>query len=692
MVFQRVNISLFLVVGLCLSRTLFAFLPPSSVPFRVLQQQQQQQHHEQTNNSKIKLQMFGLETIFKSKSQSSKATTIDDTSSYEMDVPRVAVRSRPMVSLDETTGTYISPQQLQQQSTSSSTSSSSSTSFFSSDKQDDSGKSSFKWSIIKDVFYNILDSASTIPKVVMGSNKNQIEHSILNRKLAVAYSDTVEFKNQNQIGISLLADDTNKANEAQLVKQYTTSLSSSGKDRSDGDDLFRSDTRKSFDAAKDGIYDLFTGSTSKKESTMGDIANGAAKKKTPIENIIRTSSIPTDVTTFKPVSKPSNNKDTTMTKLTPYFADLNSSNPITVAKAKFAIAMKERTQRRRIQEQKRREAVDDAKQKVFTVIDAIQSFATLILNLPKQIEDSIQTAEEAIQQTKLQTIQTVKDVQAIPSKVKQTVKDTKRSVEDTQRAALKTVEEVKSIPQKIEQSVVNTKKSIKETKQGVENFVQKAEDLTFDAKVIAGLEQPKPKPPPSPPPPPPPKSSKEIAMDVAGTVAKTTGKLALDSVVVVGKGTIGLTTNAVKIAYSAATAPKERTMVEAKKEKKETKREHKGSLLSRFTKSIDLKKDDAAAKAKAKASTSVVEPSIEIPKTIGEIDPLLEKEVADALRSAEEALDSAKREENNPKTSLTNIEINVALEKARLAAAQARTDAEELEQMLEQKKEFFMKQ
>merc|ERR1712087_665124 len=96
---------------------------------------------------------------------------------------------------------------------------------------------------------------------------------------------------------------------------------------------------------------------------------------------------------------------------------------------------------------------------------------------------------------------------------------------------------------------------------------------------------------------------------------------------------------------------------------------------------------------------------ITAPKTIGEIDPLLEREVADALRSAEEALDSAQAaadaaasakeddedEDNDNEESsstLTTIDINEALQKAKLAAAQARKDAEDLESMLEKRKQF----
>mmetsp|Transcript_21143 Transcript_21143/g.26701 ORF Transcript_21143/g.26701 Transcript_21143/m.26701 type:complete len:171 (+) Transcript_21143:759-1271(+) len=169
-------------------------------------------------------------------------------------------------------------------------------------------------------------------------------------------------------------------------------------------------------------------------------------------------------------------------------------------------------------------------------------------------------------------------------------------------------------------------------------------------------------------------------MDVAGVVAKTTGKAA----VVVGKGTISLTATAAKAAFNAA---KEQS--QKQKDGKEN-----STLLSRFNSAVDSakKKKEAGVKAAdAISESSVALEAVETPLTIGEIDPLLELEVADALKSAEDALTSAKKEKNNPKTTQTTLQINLALEKARVAAAKARKDAEDLELMLEKRKELFFK-
>lgn len=601
-------------------------------------------------------------------------------------IPRIGVKPRPLVSFDESSGKYIPQQQTQQQQGSNQYMTSKS-----------STSSSSGWSSFKDAVYNSFDSLSKIPKFIKRSKQNKSK-----RNLAVAYSDTVEFKSQDDFSsVSMFSSSTttttkqnkNTANQksvtpaAQLVKQYESSLAASSNDRSNGEDLFRTDTRKSFDATKDGIYDFFTGKkkdVEQKSKPPSLDLDYNKPKKTPIQNLklSQTTATVTDATSFRPVSKPSTNRDETVANLTPYLADLNSSNPVKVLKAKYAISLEEWKRNRRIQEQKRREAIDGIKQKVFTVVDAIQVFYSMILNLPKTIEDTIISIEETIEQTNTQVTKAAQDVQEIPSKIQKAVDDAKKSVDDTQKATLEVVNEVKSIPQKIEKSVADTKQSINDTKENVENFIHKVEDITFEAKVLMGLEKPKPKPLP---PPPPPKTSNEIALEIAGAVAKTTGQAAF----AVGKGTLGLTATAAKAAINVATAPKEKEARQDDGTKNAEVDQARVSLLSKFSKRVNSAKTGIAQSrvtAKSQQSLDIISPT-----TIGDIDELLEKEVADALRSAEEALENARREKKNPSTTLSSLEINEALAKARMAAAQARKDAEELELMLQKKNEYFMK-
>jgi hypothetical protein len=660
---------------------------------------------------------FSLRNLFKPSSiPVSTATPPVDTAAQndlDIDIPRIAVKPRPLVSLDKDSGKYIPPppaedasetkqrqqqQQNQQQN---------SYNEYESEYSQLSG-----WGNFKDFVYDTFETVTSIPSAlgIFGFSKVQTTNSILNRKLAVAYSDTVEFKAQSGGGTlkSILSDDgesrsgggTGSANSRpasiapgpELIQKYESSLSASNKDRSDGEDLFRTDARRNFDSAKDGIYDLFSGSNKNQQSTSSADTPKAAKKSPLLKNL---SIPPTDATpssstisiedpTFKPQAKPSANKDETITNLTPYLADLDSPNPIKVLKAKYAIASEERKRKRRIQEQKRRESIDGIKRVAYEAVDSVNSVYTTIVGLPNQVEEAIQETKEAIEQSAVQTRKTVKEVQAIPSKVQQAVEDTKRTVQETQRATLEAVEEVKSIPKKVERTVSDTKKSIQETKEGVENFAKKVDDLTFQAKVVAGIEKPKPKPPP---PPPPPKTSKEIAMDVAGVVAKTTGKAA----VVVGKGTIGLTTSAVKVAYNVAVEKAKENEEKESKKKQEKGPSANTSLLSKFANTTKKQKKHEEIGAKEDVLTvSPESPALEKPTTtIGEIDPMLELEVADALRSAEEALDSVKQEKANPTSKLSTTEINDSLERARAAATQARKDADELQSMLKKRKVFF---
>ncbi len=696
----------------------------------------------------------------------SRQTRPKPTSDVNIDIPRIQVRPRPLVALDESTGQYIRTDKTSESPSSSPSNAPRSSrrnraaSSYNFNSDDYPQLSLSGWSYFKDFVYDTIDTVSGIPSALglskkkrggrntssnagarTGTASGNSNSGYYNRNLAVAYSDTVEFKSKNNRNplssitrtfagqksvassssgrSSTTTSGSGSGREQLLVRQYKSSLSASNKVRSDGEDLFKSDARKSFDAAKDGIYDLFSPKKKTKKDTAPAAAPASGKARSPLlDKIMPTTSsssslsssettsstssptsLETDSTTFKPPAKPSTNQDETVINLTPYLADLDSPNPIKVLQAKFAIAAEERKRKRRLQEQAQREAIDDIKNRVYGIVDTVQTMYATVASVPDKVEEAVIAAEEAIEKSAEQTRNTVREVQAIPSKVQKAVEDTKKSVDDTKRATIEVVEEVRSIPKKVENKVAETKQSIQETKEGVESVVKKVEDLTFEAKVMAGLEKPKPKPPP---PPPPPKTNKEIAMDVAGVVAKTTGQAA----VVVGKGTISLTATAAKAAFNAAAASMEKNKTQQKIEKKNEK--ESTSLLSKFASTVDNQKKkqerveveqveqvEQVKQVEQVSSTLPVEPievePIEIPKTIGEIDPLLELEVADALKSAEEALVIARKEKENPKSKLTTIEINMALEKARSAAAQARKNAEDLEMMLQERKEHLYK-
>jgi hypothetical protein len=588
---------------------------------------------------------MGLSSIFrplmpgsggKKKAPVSASTSAIPTQEGVNTVPRLNVRPRPVVSLDEKTGMYVRPFDDAKAPQSSSGFEQAQLRYIL--EQDDSALSG--WGSFKDLIFDTFDSVTSIRSRF---GRKQTTNSILDRKLAYSYSDTVEYKEQNPLLGSILDRDDSSVSVREspgekLMEQFESSVQSTNTDVSTGTDLYRSDTRKSFDDAKDAIYNLLDGGAQKKK-----------ENKQPFRGQTPAPAIEEITQSFKAAAKPSINKDKTVVNLTPYLADLHSQNPIKRLQARLAISTAERKRKRQIQRENLENAIDGVKLMIYDFADSIQVMYEVLLNLPKKVEETVEATQYAIEESVLQTKNTVKEVKALPSKVQQKIEDTKQSVENTKKATIEVVQEVQSIPSKVDRSIQDTKQSIRETKEGVEKFVVKVEDLTYGAKVLVGLEQPKPKPPP------PPKTTSEIAMEVAGTVAKTAAVTTGKAAVIVGKGTVGMATSAVKIAINSA---KE----QAEKKKQETT-------------------------AKQVLERTAVQPSAPVTTSIAEIDPLLEKEVAEALRSAEAALVEAESNKvKSTKNELLSIQINEAVVKAREAAAQARKDADDLEAMLKKKR------
>jgi len=637
---------------------------------------------------------FGLKSLFKVVSPDSRVSSKNvDTSLSSSDadgIPRINVKPRPRLTLDQSTGKYIRQQSEEEK------------------KKDTKLLSSFDssydqlsgWDHLKDFVYDSIDSISGISGVAQ-KNASRLTSGVggsstnLNRNLAVAYSDTVEFKEQRSPMKSILAAEEPSPEPIEaLTHKFESSLSVSNKDRSNGQDLYRSDTRKTFDSVKDRIYDLFSGGHGKKDnpSTTTTTTTTTMKKSPPIQNVIAKSTPAQSLkdVSVKAVSKPSHNKDTLVAYITPYLEDLHSNNPLKVLKAKLAIATEERKQKRRMEQYKQKEAIDGVKRMIFEFVDSIQIMYNTIIGLPDRIDEAIQATDYTIAQNIAKSKQMAKDVQAIPSKVQKAVYDAKQSVQDTQKAGLEAIDEVKAIPKKVEKTITNTKKSIEDTKKGVEEFAKKVDDFTFQAKVVAGIEKPKPKPPPVPPPPPPPKTKNEVAMEVVGTVAKLTGKTAL----VVGKGTIDMTATAAKLAFNTATSSIAAKKEEGAKVKQKTKIEATGSAASKARKIPVLEKKHPVLEIVHSSVEEVVKPveeKAQLDMEVGEIDALLEQEISDALRSAEEALVTAQEEKSNTKSRLNKIQVNEALARARKAADKARKDAFELEAMLKKRNEALMK-
>ena len=319
----------------------------------------------------------------------------------------------------------------------------------------------------------------------------------------------------------------------------------------------------------------------------------------------------------------------------------------------------------------------------YDFVDSIQTLYEVLVNLPSEVEKSFEATQYEIERT-------VEELQRTPEKFQQVVQGTRKSVEETQNNYLKivndvqqvpekvgdivvgTIKEVQAIPTKVNNSISETKRTIDETRKGVETFVQ-------ETKYILRLEQ-------RPPPPPvPPNSPEELRKELALKVAKEAAFFVGKASVVIAQGTAGMAVGGVKLALQAA---------KTAQEKSKTKKERKDGDMVRERRVV--------AKTPIARSSSPV-----TPKSIADIDPMLEKEVAEALRLAEAAVNAPKVHqhtltplvESTPKPAInvlreakhitiTSKDINIkeAVNRAKLAAQFAKRDANQLEESLNKRR------
>merc|ERR1712150_435653 len=107
----------------------------------------------------------------------------------------------------------------------------------------------------------------------------------------------------------------------------------------------------------------------------------------------------------------------------------------------------------------------------------------------------------------------------------------------------------------------------------------------------------------------------------------------------------------------------------------------KPKVLPKFFSNV-FKPAAVSSVSKASTTASDVEKLVDEveKKTLAEFDPTLDQEVTDALRLAEEAL--AELEKKEEKLGVTNEDIDSALLRAKVAAAQAKAYAIELEDIV----------
>lgn len=542
------------------------------------------------------------------------------------------------------------------------------------------------WDTFKDGIYDFVDFLrGGTDAVFLASSSSTGRDTRKKLQMALTYRETVE---QATVANSPKGTKTLSTPNIPVMEKYKASLkntmdastrgysnerrsirsSSSSSSSNDGENRYPSKFRQTFDSTKDllyGIVDSLTVTSSNKGKKGND--NGDNDEDEGVTNTLEESKV---------ACKTSVNKDKDVIAISKYAPELSSLNPAKRIQANLKIAT---TQRQQDNEKRRNQQsesmMENAKKVVFGFVDFIQTAQTNLRNLPSELEKNIEMTQGKIGQT-------VDEIQSTPKKIQQQVENTKKSLRETQKKAIKLVNDVQQVPKKVGDTVVGTvrevqalptkvQSSIEETRNSVEVAREEVQSLVMETKYLAGLE----KRPIPPPPPPRPKTSSEKAKELAVKVTKGTVLFAGKAAVVVVKGTVGMVAGGVKLAWQGVKNRRKKQLEVVVENKRER------PTLSKYT------------------STGVPQ-SDNTPKSIAEIDPMLEKEVSEALRLAEAAMSTQERKERsepNAKNdsnsnvmskpvsgvaSPNDIDINEAMQRAKAAAEEAKRNAEELEEML----------
>jgi hypothetical protein len=260
-------------------------------------------------------------------------------------VPRVAVRPRPLVKFDES-GLYNPEDQ-----------SAGRFDIVTDNDENNMGMSTRmntnmpSWNAFKDGVSNFVDF------ITRADSRNTIENTIKNRKMAVAYSDTVEAHMGGKNGkkavaivpsptASIAAQDSAETLGKNVLNQYQASLKNT--DFSNGENLYFSPLRNSFDAGKDIFYGTIDSLTSTSNNVNVDTEKRALYPDTREES--------------KVAARPSVNRDEDVAIAAEYASSLTSVNPIKRLKANIAIAADTQRRKRRLEQERRAKTVNSIRQ------------------------------------------------------------------------------------------------------------------------------------------------------------------------------------------------------------------------------------------------------------------------------------------------------------------------------------------
>ena len=209
------------------------------------------------------------------------------------------------------------------------------------------------WSTFKDGIYGVVD-------VVKGLRREKTVNSITDRTLEVAYTDSVGARSESEtettaasirkaLSFSSPTPQT-RTPGSQLLDKYEKSLKTKSKssELNTGENLFTTESRKTFNSVKDTLYDT---------------ADSLKKKKKENKNKNKPEATSTS-TSYKVPTKPSFNEEVSVKLISSNLEGIQSNNPIKRFKAQRAIAVEERKRQSRLQSEQRKQTFDNLKQMV----------------------------------------------------------------------------------------------------------------------------------------------------------------------------------------------------------------------------------------------------------------------------------------------------------------------------------------
>jgi hypothetical protein len=319
----------------------------------------------------------------------------------------------------------------------------------------------------------------------------------------------------------------NEYKETRRVDNDTTSSSSSGSSSTSSS----SSKIKGFDAFKERLYDSVDAASNL--LVLSNKKGGSQKsitKKPPLTALEEAVTANTFGTTFKPAvrARQATSSDEVLLKALDNASNINNKNPIQKLTADIKVRELAWKEEARQAARQRQAALDNFKERFYQASDAIVA-------LPKVAA----TTTQNVVQTTRQTMDTVKSV---PAKIQQQADAVQQSIQASIQTTKNAIETVKSIPERVQTTVSDIKEQVQTTAQTTQATVQKvtqvATEVSTTTKVWLGLEKPKPKPPKSLPPPSTAEPKITTQTVLQGT-ARVTGKVAWflgkESVALLGK-------------------------------------------------------------------------------------------------------------------------------------------------------------